>query len=328
MKIAVTIFLIFLSFSFKAQNREEITASIKYNIKHFDEIRSAYFDQVFNNDYFIYVRKKGHFRTFIDREKYNSLIKKNIPDSLVIENSMFSLAAGNEGQYIYEMKALDGSSNYLYRYKNDRIIEKYSWGKDALERYSFDDFINLISFTVVRDAESSINSVDYTQYSKMHPEYDYGFSDFIYRMTYNSEGKYSEWFPLQDFTMTEKQVFNYLLANFLKESIVLMTDIKYGRKYGDPVKKFDHDDAKYELSIIKRKIEEKIKAQKGFYNDKDYVTMYRALNGIVIEKRYSDGDNDPFYYIATAYDNKSWKFYMNPKTGKIFRILFNFVVDG
>lgn len=319
MKLVLTIFLFILTFFCKAQNREQIIDLIEDSKKNFDKVRIEYFDQLDKNDYFDY--GKGGSRTYINKKKYDSLVRKNIPDSIVIKNSIFSVDTKAAEHYIYKI-----AHNYLDKYKNDRILSRYHWGEDAYKGFSFEDFINLIYFSVEFNPDASIKSFGYSKFAKLDPENKYGFSDMIYSVGKNERGIYIEQYPLKDFTMTEEQVFNHLLANFPEQSVELMKNIKYARKYGDTEKKFDYLDAKYELLLLRGKIQEKRKAQEGLYDDKDYVTKYRAIKGINLEKRYDEENNAPFYFVSTSDGYKSWKFYMDSKTGKIIKILFEFVI--
>lgn len=314
MKTIICVSLTFIGCFFYSQDRKNIKSIIDSSRIEFTEIQNQYFDLVGKTKTLIY-QQDGY--SYYSKLKYDSLVKMNLPESMVLEKSILKISTGNNEYYKVKLIGLNGDYEF-YKYKGNQLlsVEKLN---QFLGNYSKDDFNALTS---------------YSYCGKNNCPYEYQFTTFsekqlsnvLYSMKVDRLGAVYEQFYDKDFPIDEKLLLKTFISKFTKQSLPLMKRVKYSRGHGSPTKEFDAKDLEYEINFMKNSIAEKEKAATGFYDSKDLILKLRAEGGVGTEKTY-DSSNKPYYRLIFNFDMKRWEFKVNPVTGDIENIQYNLVYE-
>ena len=116
MKTIICISLTFIGCFFYSQNRRNIKSIIDSSRIEFTEIQNQYFDLVGKTKTLIY-QQDGY--SYYSKLKYDSLVKRNLPESMVLEKSILKISTNNNEYYKVKLSGLSGDYEF-YKYKGNQ----------------------------------------------------------------------------------------------------------------------------------------------------------------------------------------------------------------
>lgn len=317
MKKIICTSTLFFCCLFYSQSADQIKSIIDSSRIEFTQIRDQYSDLLGKTKTLIY-EQDGY--SYYSKLKYDSLVKSNLNDSIILNKSILKISMGQNEYYIMKMMGFQANNYDFYKYKGNQLlsVERLNQFK---ETYSKDDFKTLTSYSYCGKSDC-INKYQFGKFSKLSAEKQ--LSDILYSMRVDRLGVVYEQFYDKDFPIDEKMLLKIFISKFTKQSLALMKGAKYSRGHGSPSKEFDAKDLEYEINFMKNSIAEKQKVATGFYDSKDLILKLRAEGGVGTDKTY-DSSNKPYYRLIFNYDMKRWEFKVNPVTGDIENIQYNLV---
>lgn len=317
-KIIYVCTLIFCSL-FYSQKKEAVVFKIDSSRNDFTKVQNHYYDLLNKSKTFIY--EKGGY-SYYSKSRYDSLIKINLADSIVLDNSIIKVSTSKQEYYIMKFSGLKSDNYNFYKYKGNQLLSMERLDQ-FLETYSKNDFNALTIYSYCGKSDC-IYEYQFAKFSKLNSEKQ--LADVLYSMRIDRMGAVYEQFYDKDFPIDEKTLLKIFMTKFIKQAVPLMKGVKYSRGHGSPNKEFDTKDLEYEIEYFKRNITEKQKATAGFYDKKEIILKFRAEGGVGTVKTY-DTANKPFYRVIFNYDMKRWQFKINPTTGDIEKIEFDLVYE-
>jgi len=318
MKTFFCIALTFIWCFFYSQNRKDIQSIIDSSRIQFTDIQNQYYDLVSKTNTLIY---KQEDYSYYSKLIYDSLVKNNLPESIVLEKSILKISADKNEYYKVKMSGLTVDYEF-YKYKGNQLIS-IERQNQFLENYSKDDF-NALTTYIYCGKSNCINKYQFVKFTKLDSQKH--LSDVLYSMRVDRLGGVYEQFYDTDFPVDEKMLLETFPSKYIRQSLSLMKGIKYSRDHGSPSKEFDSKDLEYEISWMKPFITEKRKALAGFYDGKDYMLKHNAEAGVGVIKTY-DNSNKPYYRLIFNRNLRYWEFKIDPTTGDIKKIDYNLVYE-
>lgn len=307
--IIVLIFLALLSF---AQTKEEIVARINADRDNLRSIKTKYSNLLINEKYLIYDKNDNAGKSYYIKSKYDSLTRKGLSDSAVLDNSILKVYVTPDEYYI--MKS--SSYSYFYKYRNGKLLSiELLESFPEYETYDKKDLINKVNYRACNNnLKKCTEKFTYDKYREVKSNNE--FDKNIYSFSIDNNDNFKEQFYDKDFPMSEENIYKIFLKKFNEQGVALMKDKSFTAIVGTS-KNFDKNDLKDMLESFKRLISEREKSDSGFY-DKDAYSYWKARNGTSISKQYDDKNKAYYKLIMSA--NTTWKFKINPVTGDLENI--------
>lgn len=299
MKSLIKLILLFVSFLSFAQENE--IDRIKEDYKKVRGIYENYRDEAdLPNKYFHYYlkNKKEDYFIYLNKKKYDSLILLKLPDSIIINNSIYKIKENDSEYFFYSYR--DPMEYYFVRYQNNKIIEN-SYSNIYGDYFRKEDYNNLTLQEFSFKKNASMVLYKYQQFSNI--PFDI-FRNITYEKTVFQDDNVRIYDYKKDFPISDEEFLKKVPNIFAEQSTELLKD-------GKMVKNFNKNTAK---NISLHMLGAIIKAG----DDYKYNYKYEFQKGYSVDDPLKPVYSFKFFMPG----QESWTLGIDPKTEKITYISY------